>query len=151
MLITASNESGSNNRNSLNKELASAQSRVKELSKILQKLYEDNALGKLSDERYHDMSGSMEQEYSSLKSRIAEISDVLSQTEKATKNAAEFADLVEKYADIKELDSDLIHTLIEKIVVHEKDVVDGDTTQRIDIYYRFIGNTSLKNDTAARI
>ena len=151
MLITASNESGSNNRNSLNKELASAQSRVKELSKILQKLYEDNALGKLSDERYHDMSGSMEQEYSSLKSRIAEISDVLSQTEKATKNAAEFADLVEKYADIKELDSDLIHTLIDKIVVHEKDVVDGDTTQRIDIYYRFIGNTSLKNDTAARI
>lgn len=149
ILTKASAESGDSSKASLTKELDNSQSRMKELNRILQKLYEDNALGKMSDERYHAMSDSMEQEYSTLKSRVAEITEMLSQTEKAKKNAADFAELIGKYTDITELDSNLLHTLIDKIVVHEKCVVDGEATQRIDIYYRFIGNTNLQNVAAA--
>ena len=43
------------------------------------------------------------------------------------------------YTNITELTEELLHTLIEKVVVHEKEVIDGETVMRIDIYYRFIG------------
>ena len=53
-----------------------------------------------------------------------------------------YRDLVAPYADITELDEELVHTLIEKIIVHEKEIIDGETVMRIEIYYRFIGKTS---------
>ena len=53
-----------------------------------------------------------------------------------------FTNLVAPYADITELDEELVHTLIEKIIVHEKEIIDGETVMRIEIYYRFIGKTS---------
>lgn len=143
MLMKASSESGSNGRNALTKEYDKANSRIKQLDRILQKLYEDNALGIISDERYHSMADSMEQEYKQLKARMLEISTMLSETERSKKNAGDFADLVAKYTNITELDADLIHMLIDKIVVHEKEEKDGETVQKIDIYYRFIGNTTL--------
>ena len=87
----------------------------------------------------------MEQEYKQLKSRVQEINTTLSETERAKKNAVDFAELITKYTDIKELDADLLHMLIDRIVVHEKEEKDGETVQHIDIYYRFIGNTSLEN------
>ena len=50
--------------------------------------------------------------------------------------------MVAPYANITELDEELVHTLIEKIIVHEKEIIDGETVMRIEIYYRFIGKTS---------
>ena len=44
-----------------------------------------------------------------------------------------------QYTDITELTEELLHTLIDRVVVHEKEVIDGETVMRIDIYYRFIG------------
>ena len=53
--------------------------------------------------------------------------------------AKEFVSLVEQYTNITELTEELLHTLIEKVVVHEKEVIDGETVMRIDNYYCFIG------------
>ncbi len=58
------------------------------------------------------------------------------------------------YTNITELTEELLHMLIEKVVVHEKEVIDGGSVMRIDIYYRFIGKIcsedgeSLKTQTA---
>ena len=54
-------------------------------------------------------------------------------------DAKGFAALVEQYTDITELTEELLHTLIENVVVHEKEIIDGETVMWIDIYYRFIG------------
>ena len=48
--------------------------------------------------------------------------------------------MVERYTNITELDEELLHTLIDKIVVHEKEMDDdGVVVMKVDIYYRFIG------------
>ena len=52
---------------------------------------------------------------------------------------------MEQYTDITELTPELLHTLVEKIVVHEKEVVDGQIVMRVDIYYRFIGKVGAEN------
>jgi len=52
-----------------------------------------------------------------------------------------FMKLAAKYNDVQELDRAIVHELIEKIVVHQAQRIDGQWVQQIDIYYRFIGKT----------
>ena len=40
-----------------------------------------------------------------------------------------------------ELNEELVHTLIEKIIVHEKEIINSETVMSIEIYYRFIDKT----------
>ena len=53
-----------------------------------------------------------------------------------------FISLIEQYAPVKKLDGVLLNNLIEKIVVHERQRIDGETIMPIEIYDRFIGNVS---------
>ena len=58
-----------------------------------------------------------------------------------------FLPVIWKYTDIKELNAHILNELIEKIVVHEKVVdEDGTKSQRVDIYYKFIGCVNLKRE-----
>ncbi len=51
-----------------------------------------------------------------------------------------FLPLVRQYTDLQELNAHILNELIEKIVVHEKERdEDGNVTQQVDIYYKFIG------------
>ena len=63
-----------------------------------------------------------------------------------SRDAKEFAALAEQYTNITELTEELPHTLIEKVVVHEKEVIDGETVMRMDIYYRFIGKVGNEDN-----
>ena len=80
-----------------------------------------------------------------MKSRYSELQNLLSGYSKQTRNAKEFAELVEQYTDITELTETLLHTLIDKIIVHEKEVIDGEIVMKVDIYYRFIGKVGDEN------
>ena len=47
--------------------------RIAEIDTLIQKIYEDNASGKLSDERYMTLSTSYEEEQQTLKAAVPEI------------------------------------------------------------------------------
>lgn len=126
--------------NSYKKEAEKARKRISELETVIQKMYEDKVFGVISEERYIAMSVNMENELSSLKTRLAELSEYLSDFEKSHKDVKAFAELIKRYIGITELTEELVHMLIEKIVVHGKEVIDNETVIKIDIYYRFIGN-----------
>ena len=104
--------------------------------------------GRLSDERYAAMSANYEAETTKLKARYTEIQEKLSVCKQKVRSATAFADLVEQYTDISEITVELLHTLVDKIVVHEKEVVDGKIIMRVDIYYRFIGKVGNKDGEA---
>ena len=74
-----------------------------------------------------------------------EIQSLLANYSRQSRDAKEFAALVEQYTDITEITEELLHTLIEKVVVHEKEIIDNETVMRIDIYYRFIGKVGSKD------
>ena len=76
-----------------------------------------------------------------MKKRATEIQALLTEATTKTQGIQDFTNLVAPYADITELDEELVHTLIEKIIVHEKEIINGETVMRIEIYYRFIGKT----------
>ena len=130
---------------SYTKEAEQCQRRIAELDILLKRLYEDNVFGRISDERFASMSADYEAESRKLRDRYNEIQSLLANYARQSSDAKEFAALVEQYANITELTEELLHTLIEKIVVHEKEVIDGETVMRIDIYYRFIGNVGSES------
>lgn len=125
--------------NALKKELETSRHRLAELATLVQRIYEDHVFDRLPEELYQALSAKYEAETKNLKARISEIQTQLAESASKTQNSRDFAALVAPYADITELDEELVHTLIEKIVIHEKEILDGQPVMRIEIYYRFIG------------
>lgn len=120
-------------------ELKKVEKRIAQIDKVLNKLYEDRALEKITEERYLSMSSNYENEYNELKDKQTILKEQITQTETAEYNAKIFTDLIEKYINITELNTRILNELIEKIVVHEKEIIDGEKYQTVEIYYKFFG------------
>ena len=133
----------------LKTELKKSQGRIEELNHLLNKLYEDNALGKLSDDRYVQMSNRFEKELHELMESVSRINDELNKYSFQNNETEKFTNIIDQYTDIKELDSEIINELIDKILVHHKEEIDGNTYQQVEIYYKFVGNLNRTAKNAA--
>lgn len=89
------------------------------LDTIVQRLYEDNLDGKISDERFMIMSSSYDKEQTELTQKIQALEDFISEATKDSLNVESFLNLVKKYAEIKELDAEIIRTFVNKIYVEQ--------------------------------
>lgn len=119
------------------KKLKQSEKRISELDKLFTQLYEDNVLGRISDERYKKMSNSYDAEQKELQQLITELSTLIEADAEQQSNTTQFINVVRKYSDITKLTPEIMHELIEKIVVHAPDKSSGHRTQQIDIHYRF--------------
>lgn len=124
---------------SVKNELKKINKRIAQLEKILNKLYEDRALEKITEERYLLMNSNYENEYNELKERQNVLTQQIEKIETTECNAETFTNLIEKYLNITELNARILNELIEKIVVHEKGIIDGEKYQMVEIYYKFVG------------
>ena len=114
--------------------------RLKQIEKVLDKLYEDNALGAIPQDRYEQMSQKYSEEYYTLKAELAEIKEQLSAFENAGGRAQRFVKLTERYADFAELTPAILNEFISKIEVHERDQKRARyAIQHIGIYFNHIG------------
>lgn len=113
--------------------------RIKELDRIIQRIYEDNINGKISDERFVKMSQAYEQEQAMLTVRVEALRKELSAAKEQSDNTDRFMRLVRKYTEITELTPEIVRTFIEKIIVHEKEKVNGKTRQTVEIIYNCVG------------
>lgn len=120
-------------------DLKKAEKRLVQLDKIMSKLYEDVALEKITEERYVSMNSNYENEFYELTERVKQLKTEIETADQSYVNALSFVDIVEKYVDIQELNARILNELIEKIVVHEKEIINGEKYQTVEIYYKFIG------------
>ena len=121
------------------RELEQAQVRAGKLDDIIQRLYEDNLDGKISDERFAKMTTSYEDEQKMLESRIRELKAAIGTVTENTSNVDAFLKLVRKYTDIQELTAEIIREFVEKIYVYKVERIDGKRIQRIKIVWNCIG------------
>ena len=120
--------------------LAAAQKRTGELEKLICKIYEDNALGKLSDARYRALDAQYAKEQDALEIEIAELEKAVTGYEQSQKSAEKFIALIDKYENFDTLTNTMLNEFIEKILVHERARKGSqDTTQEIEIYFNFLG------------
>ena len=119
------------------KAMKQAEKRIAELDKLFTRLYEDNVSGKISDERFAMMSAGYEDEQKKLRKTVDELTTSIETAEQKSSDVAAFISVVQKYKHITELTPEIMHELIEKIVVHAPDKSSGHRTQEIEIHYRF--------------
>ena len=120
--------------------LVAAQKRAGELEKLICKIYEDNALGKLPDARYKALDAQYAKEQDALEIEIAELEKAVTGYEQSQKSAEKFIALIDKYENFDTLTNTMLNEFVEKILVHERARKGSqDTTQEIEIYFNFLG------------
>ena len=120
--------------------LATAQKRAGELEKLICKIYEDNALGKLPDARYRALDAQYAKEQDALEIEIVELEKAVTGYEQSQKSAEKFIALIDKYENFDTLTNTMLNEFVEKILVHERARKGSqDTTQEIEIYFNFLG------------
>lgn len=113
--------------------------RSKEIDNIIQKLYEDNLLDKISDERFVKLSRSYEEEQKQLRASIFDLTEKLAKQQEDSLNISKFMVRISKYTELPELTVEIVNELIDKIVIHKPTGTKRNRIIQIDIYYNFIG------------
>ena len=120
-------------------QLQKEEHRSKEIDTIIQKLYEDNLLGKISDERFVKLSQSYEEEQKQLQTSISDLTEKLAKQQEDNLNISKFMTRILKYTELPELTVEIVNELIDKIVIHKPTGMKRNRIIQIDIYYNFIG------------
>ena len=113
--------------------------RFNEIDRIIQQLYEDNLLGKISDERFVKLSQSYEEEQEQLQTSISDLTEKLAKQQEDNLNISKFMARISKYTKSPELTVEIVNELIDKIVIHKPTGTKRNRIIQIDIYYNFIG------------
>ena len=127
----------------LKRKLNKDRRRCEELDTIIKKLYESYAVGRIGEERFDTLLAGYEQEQTMLRQSVTEAESALDSFEQDTANVERFLALAKKYTDFSELTTPMINEFIDKIIVHAPEKIDGDRTQQVDIYLKFIGRFDL--------
>ena len=132
------------------RELEQSQARIHKLDEIIQRLYEDNIEGKISDERFARMSATYEAEQKGLEARTAELEAAIAEAKEARLNVDSFLSMVRRYTDITELTAEIIRSFMEKIEVKMPEKVPGTRMkkQTLVIWWNFIGVIDIPEEQA---
>ena len=120
------------------KEIRKLSKRVEELSLITKRLYEDLVLGKISESLFNELSNSYQVEKEDLINKISKLETNISKQKDTEKKVKEFANIIKKYYNISELNPFILNELIHKIIVHEREIINGKRVQKIEILYKFM-------------
>lgn len=113
--------------------------RLNELEILLQRLFEENVVGTLNHSNYTTLFTKYQTEQEQLKVVACELAKKIDTLGEAHDNCEKWIELIAKYKDLQELDAPIVNELCEKILIHEPTKVDGRRIQKIEIFYRFVG------------
>ena len=132
--------------------MAAAQKRAGELERLVCKIYEDNALGRLPDARYAALDAQYAKEQEALAAELAELEKAVSGYEQGRKSAEKFIALIDKYQDFDSVSITMLNEFVEKILVHERDRKGSiETTQEVEIHFNFVGRYIPPNFQAVEL
>ena len=118
--------------------------RVDELERLICKIYEDNALGKMPESRYETLVTQYSREQGELNDEIDKIEEFMSEVEENRKSGRRFVDLMSRYNSFDDITPFMVNEFIDRIEVYERDRKGSvQSAQKIDIYFNFIGNYSM--------
>ena len=126
--------------------LSQSKARIEEIDRVLTKLYEDNALGKITDERFEKLSATSEKEQRELADNVLKAETDTTEAEKDNVDMKVFLKTIRACTDLKELTPEIVNTLIKRIDVHNPDEKFKHRRVKIDIYFTAVGLISIPNE-----
>lgn len=121
------------------KRLAQAEKRIGELDRLFIKIYEDNAKGKLNDDRFAMMSKTYEDEQAQLKVEIVNLQKEIEVQERQIEDLEQFIQRARRYTDLTELTPYALRELVKAVYVEAPDKSSSKRKQRVHIEYDLVG------------
>ena len=139
LLAQKKGESNLNREKLLKSTIESSKKRISDLDKLFSRIYEDNIIGKLSDERYSRMSNEYESEQKELVIKVAECENRLVELQKQTVDMKMLYQGLREFTEMKELSPLVVNKLIERIEIHNNEKKHSHNNVKVDIYFTAIG------------
>ena len=125
------------------KAFSGAQKRMEDLDKIIQRLYEDSVLGKLSDLRFQKLLAQYETEQAEIQRLAVSLEREIENEAGQIADVGRFLQLADRYSDLQELDAATVNELIEKIVIHSPEKIGGKKHVTIEVYFTYVGKIRI--------
>lgn len=125
------------------KALSGAQKRMEDLDKIIQRLYEDSVLGRLSDLRFQKFSAQYESEQAEIRQLAVSLEREIENEAGQIADVGSFLKLADRYSDLQELDASTVNELIHRIVIHSPEKIGGRKHVTIEIYFTYVGKICI--------
>ena len=138
-LVSGSREKDEEESRKLEEQRSRLEQRIAELNTVVNKLYEDYALGRITGDRYRSLSESYESELKEKTDEKESIERQINSMSEKKINADRFFEIIRKYTDITELTAPILNELIDRIIIYEKEEIDGEAVQNVVIFYKFAG------------
>ena len=114
--------------------------RIRDLDKLIERLYEDNVLGKISDDRFMRMSANYESEQKELLAAVESDEQTVRDMEREKIDLRLFLETMRECTDLKEMTPTLVNTLIKRIEVHSNTVDENGVKHvPVDIHFTAVG------------
>ena len=120
--------------------------RIAEIDRLIEKVFEQNATGVLSDERFAKMLQNYEKEQKALTQEVADNQQTLQNAEQQVVDLRLVLRTLREMTDIQELTPTLVNSLIERIEVHNNDKYDGHCHVMVDIYFTAVGMIDIPTE-----
>ena len=130
----------------LKTKVESGKRRISELDVIISRIYEDNILGKLSDDRYSRMASMYENEQRELIETISKSERELEKAEQQNIDMRLLLKTLRELTDFRELTPTIVNSLIQRIEVHNNDKYDGHCHVKVDIYFTAVGMIDIPDE-----
>lgn len=130
----------------LRQKVTQAQKRIADLDALIQRIYEDNILGRISDERFFKLTASFESEQAELTKFLETHEGHLNAIEDNNEGLHKLLIGLRDCLAIKELTPTIVNTLVDRIEVHEAEIIDGRKNIRVDIFYSAVGLIRIPTD-----
>ncbi|MCL2085361.1 recombinase family protein [Candidatus Saccharibacteria bacterium] len=119
--------------------LAKIESRIVELDRYIQRLFEDNVDGRLSHERFNKLSEGYEREQKELEASAKSLREQIEETEQKSVGVEQFVRIIRRQTNVTNLTPTILNELIEQIEVHAPDKSTGKRIQEITVHFSLIG------------
>ena len=120
-------------------EVNTIQIRLSDMDKRFDLLYEDRLNGTISETKFREITKRWEAEQEELHTKLECLQKQLSDVRNAEEGTRQFADLLDQYTQVEELNTELLNRLIDKIIIGDRTRENGEIKQKITIQYKFVG------------
>lgn len=135
------------------KQISKSERRLAEIDRIYKSLYEDKALGKITEEIFSQMTESYQQERIELNEKTETLKTELNAFNEDSTRAEKFVEIVRRYTNFEELTPAILNEFVDKVLIHEGEWSEGNTgegnrprgsrTQQVDVYLKHIGSFEI--------
>ena len=139
-ILRLKDKEAQSHRTSCEQELKAVKTRLDELERLMQSLYEDKYSGTVPQSVFQTLIRKYETERAKKAAALPELELKLKAHMENRQDAGRWTEIIRQYTEITKLDESMLFALVDRIEVGEAQKVRGVRVRDVKVYYRYVGN-----------